>query len=185
MININDVKNGMTLKINNNIFNVIEFQHVKPGKGPAFVRLKLKNLRTGTITDETFNTSVKFEVAHIDKRDMQFLYNDGDKYVFMNMKDFDQMEISKDILGNQVNYLKEGLEVVLSSYNTEIVDISLPDKVSLKVIATEPAVKGNTTSSAMKDATLETSFVTKVPIFIEEGEELLISTSDGKYSSRA
>lgn len=185
MININDVKNGMTLKINNNIFNVIEFQHVKPGKGPAFVRLKLKNLRTGTITDETFNTSVKFEVAHIDKRDMQFLYNDGDKYVFMNMKDFDQMEISKDILGNQVNYLKEGLEVVLSSYNSEIVDIALPDKVSLKVIATEPAVKGNTTSSAMKDATLETSFVTKVPIFIEEGEELLISTSDGKYSSRA
>lgn len=185
MININDVKSGMTLNINNNIFNVIEFQHVKPGKGPAFVRLKLKNLRTGTTIDETFNTSVKFEVAHIDKKDMQFLYNEGDKYVFMNMEDFDQMEISKDILGNKVDYLKEGLEVVVSSYNSEIVEIALPDKVSLKVISTEPAVKGNTTSSAMKDATLETSYVVKVPIFIEEGEELLISTSDGKYSSRA
>lgn len=185
MININDVKSGMTLNINNNIFNVIEFQHVKPGKGPAFVRLKLKNLRTGTTIDETFNTSVKFEVAHIDKKDMQFLYNEGDKYVFMNMEDFDQMEISKDILGNKVDYLKEGLEVVVSSYNSEIVEIALPDKVSLKVISTEPAVKGNTTSSVMKDATLETSYIVKVPIFIEEGEELLISTSDGKYSSRA
>lgn len=185
MINVNDLKNGMTIKIDHNIYLVIEFQHVKPGKGPAFVRTKLKNIRTGATTDQTFNTSVKFEQAHIEKHEMQFLYNDADVYHFMNMETYDQLEIKKDILGDNINYLKENLLVQIDIYGSEIIGITLPDKVALKVVSTEPAVKGNTTSSAMKDASFETGYVTKVPIFIEEGEELLISTTDGKYSSRA
>ncbi len=184
-ININDIKNGMTIKIDNNLFTILEFQHVKPGKGPAFVRVKMKNVRTGATIDNTFNAGIKVETARIDKREMQYLYSMNDTYYFMNMEDYDQIELSKDVLGKAVNYLKENLSVMVMSYENEIVGINLPDKVDLKVVETEPAVKGNTTSSAMKDATLETGYVVKVPIFIGEGETILISTSDGKYVSRA
>lgn len=185
MINVNDIRGGMTIKIDHNIYIVLESQHVKPGKGPAFVRTKLKNIRSQVTTEQTFNTSVKFESAVINKQVMQYLYNESDVYHFMNTETYDQLEVSKDVLAEKVNYLKEGLIVQLEMYESEIIAVTLPDKIALKVVSTEPATRGNTTSSATKEATFETGYTTRVPIFIEEGEELLISTVDGKYSSRA
>ena len=185
MINVNDIKNGMTLKIDNNIFTVIEFQHVKPGKGSAFVRTKMKNLRTGAIIENTYNTNVKFESAHIEKQTMQFLYAQGDSYNFMNMNTYDQVELKKDQLGDDAKYLKENLEVMLSFYEGEVLGMILPDKIEYEITKSEPGVKGNTTNTAMKDAELENGMTVKVPMFIEEGEHILVSTLDGKYVSRA
>jgi len=185
MINVNDFKNGMTIKIDNNIFQILEFQHVKPGKGPAFVRTKLKNLKTGATIDNTFNAGIKVETARIEKKDMQFLYSMSNTYYFMNMEDYEQIEVPESSLGNDKNYLKENMNINIVSYEGEIIGVTLPDKVELKVTTTEPAVKGNTTSSAMKDATLESGYVVKVPIFIDQDETVVISTKDGKYVSRA
>jgi len=166
MISTNDFKNGMTIKIDNNLFSIIEFQHVKPGKGPAFVRTKLKNLRTGATIDNTFNAGVKVETAHIDKKPMQFLYLMGDTYYFMNMNDFEQIELDKKSLGDDTKYLKENLDVEIVFYEGEMLGMNLPDKIEMEVVQTEPGVRGNTTSSAMKDATLETGMVIKVPLFV-------------------
>ena len=185
MINVNDFKNGMTIKIDNNIFQIIEFQHVKPGKGPAFVRTKIKNLRTGATIENTFNAGIKVETARIEKKDMQYLYSMGNTYYFMNMDDYEQIEVDGAALGTERNYLKENMNISITSYEGEIIGVTVPDKVELKVISTEPAVKGNTTSSAMKDATLESGYVVKVPIFIDQDETIVISTKDGKYASRA
>ncbi len=184
-ININDIKNGMTVIIDGNLYLIMEFQHVKPGKGPAFVRIKLKNLRTGSIIEETFNTNIKIEKAHIDRMPMQYLYNAGNTYVFMNTESYDQIEIDASKLENEKKFLKENLEIEISYYNGEIIGIQLPEKVEYEVISTEPAVKGNTTNNAQKNATIETGFEVKVPLFISEGEKIIISTKDGKYSSRA
>ena len=185
MINVNDIKNGMTVKIDNNIYTVVDFKHVKPGKGSAFVRTKLKNLRTGATTEITFNAGVKIETARVEKQNMQFLYNQGDTYYFMNMQTYDQIELNKASLGDDVKFLKENLEVIISFYEGEIMGIILPDKVDYLITKSEPGVKGNTTSTAMKDAELETGMVVKVPMFINEGERILVSTADGKYVSRA
>ena len=185
MINVNDIKNGMTVKIDNNIYTVVDFQHVKPGKGSAFVRTKLKNLRTGATTEITFNAGVKIETAHVEKQNMQFLYSQGDTYYFMNMQTYDQIELSKSSLGDDVKFLKENLEVIISFYEGELMGIILPDKIEYLITKSEPGVKGNTTSTAMKDAELETGMVVKVPMFINEGESILVSTIDGKYVSRA
>ena len=185
MFNVNDIKNGITFVLDGQIYQVIEFWHVKPGKGPAFIRTKIKNLRTGATIEKTFNTNIKLEKAMIEKQNMQFLYASGDTYTFMNMETYEQMELTKDQIGDDVNYLKDGLDVDLTFYKGELLGISLPEKVSLKVTSTEPAVKGNTTNNAMKDATLETGFVVKVPLFIEQDEEIIVSTKDGKYVSRA
>ena len=184
-ININDIKNGMTIIMDGNLSQIIEFQHVKPGKGPAFVRIKLKNLRTGAIVEDTYNTNLKVEKAHIDKMPMQYLYQDGNKYVFMNSQTYDQIEIPEEKLENEKKFLKEGMEITIDFYEGEIIGITLPEKIEFEVIETEPAVKGNTTNNAMKDATIETGFVVKVPLFINQGEKIIISTKDGKYSSRA
>jgi len=185
MININDIKNGMTLKIDNNLFMVIDFQHVKPGKGSAFVRVKLRNLRTGTTIEDTYNTNVKFETAHIEKQTMQYLYSQGDDYCFMNMVTYDQVELNKSQLGDEYKFLKENLEVIISFYEGEVLGLILPDKIEYTVTKSEPGVKGNTTATAMKDAELENGMTIKVPMFIEEGENILVSTADGKYVSRA
>ncbi len=185
MITSNDFKNGLTIKMDNNIYTIVDFQHVKPGKGSAFVRTKLKNLRTGATIDYTFNAGVKVETARIERKPMQFLYAMGDTYYFMNMNDYEQIEIKKDSLGDDADYLKENLEVNIVFYEGEMLGVTLPDKVELQVTATETAVKGNTTSGAMKDATLETGMTIKVPLFIEQGEAILVSTKDGKYVSRA
>ncbi len=185
MINVNDIKNGLTVKIDNNIYTVVEFQHVKPGKGSAFVRTKLKNLRTGATTEITFNAGVKIETAHVEKQNMQFLYSQGDTYYFMNMQTFDQIELNKSSLGDDVKFLKENLEVIISFYEGEVMGVILPDKIEYLITKSDPGVKGNTTSTAMKDAELETGMVVKVPMFISEGERIIVSTSDGKYVSRA
>lgn len=185
MVNVNDIKNGMTILFEGNIYTVMEFSHVKPGKGAAFVQAKLKNLRTGSIIEKRFNSGVKLEKAIIEKVGMQFLYATGDSYNFMNMETYEQTELSKEQLGNDVNYLKEGLDVLLSFYEGELLGIILPEKVELKVVETEPAVKGNTTNNATKDATLETGLKVRVPLFIEQDETIVVYTADGKYSSRA
>ena len=184
-ININDIKNGMTIIMDGNLSQIVEFQHVKPGKGPAFVRIKLKNLRTGAIVEDTYNTNLKVEKAHIDKMPMQYLYQDGNRYVFMNTQTYDQIEIPEEKLENEKKFLKEGMEITIDFYDGEIIGITLPEKIEFEVIETEPAVKGNTTNNAMKDATIETGFIVKVPLFINQGEKIIISTKDGKYSSRA
>jgi translation elongation factor P (EF-P) len=185
MINVNDFKTGMTIKYEGNIYSVIEFQHVKPGKGAAFVKTKLKNLRTGSTIEITFNSSVKVEPARVEKRPMQFLYSTGDTYTFMNMNDYSQVELTSANLGDDVKYLKENLDVDITFFEGEMLGLSLPDKIEMLVTKAEPGVKGNTTSSAMKDATLETGYVIKVPLFVNEGEKVIISTKDGKYVSRA
>ena len=184
-ININDIKNGMTVIIDGNLCLIMEFQHVKPGKGPAFVRIKFKNLKTGSTIEDTFNTNIKIEKAHVDKLSMQYLYGQGDTYVFMNNTDYSQLEIASSILGDNTDYLKEGLDITISMYNGEIIGIDLPEKVEYEVTETSDAVKGNTSGNAMKDATLETGLVVKVPLFIANGEKIIITTKDGKYSSRA
>jgi len=185
MINVNDLKVGMTIMYENNIYSVMDTQHVKPGKGAAFVQAKLKNLRSGSIVENRFNSSDKVEPARIEKKAMQFLYSMNDTYYFMNMSDYEQIELPKTVIGDDAELLKENLEVDIVFFEGEMLGMNLPDKIALKVVHTEPAVKGNTTSSAMKDATLETGKVIKVPLFIEEGEEILIGSKDGKYVSRA
>ena len=185
MININDIKNGMTIGYDGCIYQIIEFLHVKPGKGPAFVRTKLKNLRTGATIEKTFNSNIKVEKIHIDKQEMQFLYSSGDTYTFMNMETYEQVELSKDQLGDDVNYLKDGLDVTVIFYQGEMLGLMLPDKIEVEVTETMSAVKGNTTNNAQKDATIETGLLVKVPLFIEQGEKILVSTKDGKYVSRA
>lgn len=185
MINVNDIKNGMTIMIDGQIYQVVEFLHVKPGKGSAFMKTKLRNMRTGGIVEKTFNTNVKFEKANINKQNVQYLYNTGDTYFFMNMDNYEQLELSAEQIGDNKNFLIENMNVYVILYEGELLGIDLPDKVELEVTETEPAVRGNTTNNALKDATLETGLVVKVPMFIEQGEKILVTTADGKYSSRA
>jgi len=184
-ININDIKNGMTLILDGKLVVVVDFQHVKPGKGPAFVRIKYRDLKTGSTIEDTFNTNLKLEKAHVDKLPMQYLYKDGANYIFMNTNDYSQMEINESIVSDNAKFLKEGLEIQVQMYNGEILGLSLPEKVEYKVVETTDAVKGNTTNNATKDATIETGYTLRVPMFISEGESILITTADGKYSSRA
>lgn len=184
-VSVNDIKNGMTIMVDNAPCEVLDFSHVKPGKGAAFVKMKLKNLRTGSITEVSFNSGVKVDRAHVTKSPMQYLYASGDNYVFMDTNTYEQTEIPSSILGDDTKYLKENLEILIDFYEGEIIGISLPEKIEFVVTETEPAVKGNTANNAMKDATLETGYTVKVPLFIESGEKIIISTKDGKYSSRA
>jgi len=184
-ININDIKNGMTIIMDGNLYVIQEFQHVKPGKGPAFVRIKLKNLRTGSTTEDTFNTNIKITKAHIDKVTVSYLYSSGDSYVFMNNESYEQFEVPVSRLEEEKNFIKEGMELTIDFYEGEIIGITLPEKVEYEVVETEPAVKGNTATNASKDATIETGFVVKVPLFITTGEKIIVSTKDGKYSGRA
>lgn len=184
-ININDIKNGMTIIIDGKLCLIEEFQHVKPGKGSAFMKMKLRNLRTGSLVEETYNTNIKIERARVDRLPMQYLYSMGDTYVFMNNETYEQLEIPADKLTEQVKYLKEGLEITISMYEGEIIGIALPEKIEYEIVETSEAVKGNTTNNAQKDAKLETGYVVKVPLFIAQGEKIIISTSDGKYAGRA
>lgn len=185
MVNVNDIKNGMTVEDEGNIYQVLEFSHVKPGKGAAFVKMKLKNMRTGTTLEKTYNSSVKLARANIQRKPMQYLYQAGDNYSFMDMTTYEQVELSKNQIGDDIKYLKENLMVDLIYYETELIGIDLPEKIDYVVTETEQAVKGNTSSGAQKDATLENGMTVKVPLFINEGESIVISTSDGKYVSRS
>lgn len=185
MFNVNDIKNGMTIVYEGNVYQVIDFQHVKPGKGSAFVKTKLKNLRQMTTIEITFNAGIKLEKANVTKKPASYLYSDGENYIFMDNNSYDQLFINESLLTDNLKFLKEGLVVEIVSFESEIIGINLPEKVSYKIIETEQAVKGNTTSGATKDATIETGLVVRVPLFITEGEEILVSTSDGKYAGRA
>ena len=184
-ININDIKNGMTVIIDGNLCMIQEFQHVKPGKGPAFVRIKLKNLRTGSLVEQTFNTNIKVTRAHIEKSSVGFLYMSGDNFVFMNNETYEQFEVPRSVLGDDAEYVKEGIDITIDFYEGEIIGISLPEKIEYKIVETTEAVKGNTATNAQKDAKLETGKIVKVPLFINEGETIVISTKDGKYAGRA
>ena len=184
MISTNDFKTGMTIDYEGNLFQVIEFQHVKPGKGQAFVRSKLRNLRSGAVIDNTFNAGEKVKRAHVEKSTMQFLYSMGDEYVFMNNETYEQIELTAAQLEQEKNFLVDGMEVKVMSYNGEILGVEVPEKVTLEVVECEPGVKGNTASNATKSATVSTGYSLQVPLFVEVGDKLIINTNDGRYVSR-
>ena len=184
MIDINDIKNGMTVIVEGNLYQIVDFLHVKPGKGAAFMKTKLKNLRTGGTIEKTFNTNIKIEKANISKKTIQYLYNTSDMYYFMDMNTYEQVELSEKQIENEKKYLKENLEVELVYFESELIGLNLPEKVEYKVTYTTDAVKGNTSTNALKDATLENGLEVKVPLFICEGDVVVISTKDGKYVSR-
>ena len=184
MINVNDFKTGVTISYDGNLYQVLEFQHVKPGKGAAIVKAKLKNLRTGSIAEYSFGAGTKVPTAHISKQTMQFLYSTGNVYSFMNMETYEQIELDESAINNEVKYLKEGLEVMITFFESEMLGIELPEKIDYVITNTEPAVKGNTATNATKDAIIETGLLVRVPLFINEGEEIIVSTRDGKYVSR-
>lgn len=185
MISVNDFKTGLTVEVDNDIWQVIEFQHVKPGKGAAFVRSKLRNLRSGNIQEKTFRAGEKVAKAHIENRKMQYLYASGDAHAFMDTNTYDQIEIQGKQIQEQLKFIKENMEVSIISYENEILGVELPNNVELTVTETEPGIKGDTASGGSKPATLETGLIVQVPFFINEGDVLVINTSDGKYVSRA
>ena len=185
MINVNDFKTGVTISYDGNIYQVLDFQHVKPGKGAAIVKAKLKNLRTGSITEVSFNSGIKVPQAHVEKVKMQYLYSSGDAYTFMNMNTYEQVELKASQIEYEAKFLKEGLEVLIFFYEGEMLGMELPEKITYTVTHTEPAVKGNTTNNALKEAVMENGLMVKVPLFIEQGEQIVVSTKDGKYDSRA
>jgi elongation factor P len=184
-VSTNDLRNGMTLDLPEGLFNVIEFQHVKPGKGGAFVRTKLKNQRTGAVIERTYRADEKLEQAIIDKREMQFLYRDGGEYVFMDTASYDQLQVDTGLLGDANNYLKEGDDAVIEFFGTEIVGVELPAAVELTVSETEPGLQGDRVSGARKPATLETGLVLQVPLFVNPGEKIKVDTRTGEYLTRA
>jgi elongation factor P len=184
-ISTNDLKNGMALNLPEGLVTVVEFQHVKPGKGGAFVRTKLKNYRTGAVVDKTFRADEKVPLAIIDKREMQYLYREGADYVFMDTSSYDQVHVSPSALGDAEKYLKEGDSAVLPTYNDEILGVDLPAAVELTITETEPGVQGDRVSGARKPATLETGLVVQVPLFVEVGETIKVDTRSGEYLTRA
>ena len=185
MATTNDLKNGMTLDIDGQLWNVVEFQHVKPGKGPAFVITKLKSVTTGKVVDKTFNAGVKVEVAQLEKRDMQYLYRDGDGFVFMDQKTYDQMTVPQDVVGDAVNYMLENCEAIVAVHEGNPLYVELPASVALEITYTEPGIQGDRSSGGTKPATLETGIDIQVPLFIKQGEKILVDTRDGSYLGRA
>ena len=185
MVVAGDFKNGITFEMDGQVLQVIEFQHVKPGKGAAFVRTKLKNVITGAVIERTFSPTDKYENAYIERKEMQYSYNDGDLYHFMDTETWDETLISKDQLPESFKFVKEEMMVKLVSYKGKVFDIEPPTFVELAVTQTDPGFAGNTATNTLKPATLETGAVIKVPLFIEEGEVLKIDTRTGEYLSRA
>ena len=185
MITTNDLKNGMTLDLAEGLFSVVDFQHVKPGKGGAFVRTTLKNARSGAVVERTFRAAERVEQAVIDKREMQYLYREGDDLVFMDTTSYDQMNVSPRSLGPAAGYLIEGSGVVLQLYREEIVGVDLPASVELRVTATDPGLQGDRVSGARKPATLETGKVVQVPLFVNVDDRIKVDTRSGEYLTRA
>lgn len=181
----NDLKNGMTLDIEGQLWTVVEFQHVKPGKGPAFVRTKLKQVMTGKVVDKTFNAGVKVEVAILEKREMNFLYKEGDDFVFMDNENFDQMTISATTVGEAANFMLENTEAIVAIHEGNPLYIELPASVELTVTYTEPGLQGDRSSGGTKPATVETGIEVQVPLFIKQDEKILVDTRDGSYQGRA
>lgn len=185
MISVNDFKTGLTVEVDGDIYTVLDFQHVKPGKGAAFVRSKLKNLRNGNTFEKTFRAGETIGRAIIENRDVQYLYASGQEHSFMDNETYDQFTLTSDQLKWELNFLRENMNVKIISYHGEILGINLPNSVELRVVETEPGIKGNTATGATKNAKLETGHNVQVPLFINEDDVLLIDTREGKYISRA
>lgn len=185
MISPSEFRTGLTIEFEDSIYTIVEFQHVKPGKGAAFVRTKLKNIETGAVTERTFNPKDKFEKAHIDRRLTQYLYAGDGTWHFMDTETYDQFSLGPDELGEAVKYLKENMELYLQFYKDKIIGVDLPVIVELEVVETEPGIKGDTASGGSKTAVLDTGLVVQVPLFINVGDRLRIDTRTGQYSERA
>ncbi len=184
MVSAGDFRNGITIEIEGNVYQIIEFQHVKPGKGAAFVRTKLKNIKSGGVVEKTFRPTEKFENAHIDRADMQYLYNDGDLYYFMDVNTYDQIPLSKDMVGDALKFVKENEMVKICSHKGQVFSIEPPLFVELEITETEPGFKGDTATGATKPATVETGAVVNVPLFVDQGDKIKIDTRTGEYLSR-
>jgi elongation factor P len=180
----NDIKNGQVLNLDGQLWNVIEFQHVKPGKGGAFVRTKLKNVLSGKVVDKTFNAGTKIDFATVDRRDFQYLYRDGDGFVFMDTDDYDQVTISSKTVGDAANYMLENQNVQVALHEGEALYVELPTSVVLEVTYTEPGLQGDRSSAGTKPATLETGHEIQVPLFLEQGTKVKVDTRDGSYLGR-
>jgi elongation factor P len=180
----NDLKNGMVLNIDGQLWTVIEFQHVKPGKGPAFVRTKLKNVTSGKTLDKTFNAGVKVDTANVDKRTMQYLYNDGSDYIFMDGDTYDQISVSPDVVGDAAKYLLENQDALVARHDGNVLFIELPASVVLEITYTEPGLQGDRSTGGTKPATVETGAEIQVPLFLETGTKIKVDTRDGSYLGR-
>jgi elongation factor P len=185
MITAGDFRNGVTFEMDGNVVSIIEFQHVKPGKGAAFVRTKIRNVITGAVTEKTFNPNDKYPTAYIERREMQYLYNDGDLYYFMDNDTYEQTPINSSVLGDNFKFVKENMECKVLSYKGNVFGVEPPNFVELEVTHTEPGVKGDTATNTLKPATLETGAEIRVPLFINEGEMIRIDTRTGEYMERA
>lgn len=184
MISTNDFRTGLTIEVDGEIYTVVEFQHVKPGKGSAFVRSKLKNLRTGAVIERTFRAGEKVPRAHLERKEMQYLYREGDSYVFMDNETYDQVSLTAEQLGENVKYLKENMNIYLLTHEGSLIGIELPNFVELKVVEAEPGVRGDTATGGTKSATLETGLVIQVPLFVEVGDVVRVDTRTGEYLER-
>lgn len=184
MISSNDFKTGLTIIVDGGLWQIVEFLHVKPGKGAAFVRSKLRNVETGQVLEKTFRAGEKMETAHLDRRDMQFLYTDGNEYTFMDNNTYDQVAITKDQIGDQVKYLKENMNANVLFHGTKIIGVDLPAHVELTVVETPPSEKGNTAQGGTKPATLETGAVVNVPFFVDVGTVIRVDTRTNQYLDR-
>ena len=185
MVTAGDFRNGVTFEMDGNVYSIIEFQHVKPGKGAAFVRTKIRNVISGAVTEKTFNPNDKYPTAFIERKDMEYLYNDGDLYYFMDSETYAQLPISPNVLGDNFRFVKENMVCKVLSYKGNVFGIEPPNFVELQVTETEPGVKGDTATNVTKPATLETGAEIKVPIFINEGEMIRVDTRTGEYMERA
>ena len=185
MATTSDLKNGMCLDIEGSLWTVIEFQHVKPGKGPAFVRTKMRQVLTGKVVERTLNAGVKIEIAILEKREMQFLYKEGEDFVFMDNKTYDQMNISAATVGDAANYMLENTEAIVAIHENNPIYIELPASVELTVTYTEPGLQGDRSSGGTKPATVETGIQIQVPLFIKQDEKIMVDTRDGSYQGRA
>jgi elongation factor P len=184
MATTNDLKNGMVLKIEGQLWAVVEFQHVKPGKGPAFVRTKLRNVESGKNVDKTFNAGTKVETANVDKRTMQYLYNDGSSYVFMDTSTYEQLEVTPEVVGDAKNFMLENQEAIVATNEGRVLFIELPASVELLIAETEPGLQGDRSTGGTKPATLETGHTIAVPLFITTGEKVKVDTRDSSYLGR-
>ncbi len=185
MITAGDFRNGVTFEMDGQVVTILEFQHVKPGKGAAFVRTKIKNVITGAVVEKTFNPNDKYPTAFIERKDMEYLYNDGDLYYFMDNETYEQLPINADVLGDNFKFVKENMVCRIMSYKGSVFGVEPPTFVELEITQTEPGVKGDTATNVTKPATLETGAEIKVPIFINEGDKIQIDTRTGEYMSRA
>ena len=185
MISSNDFRPGVTIEIDGMVWQVVEFQHVKPGKGAAFVRAKLKNLQTGSVVERTFNAGEKVPNAQVERKPMQYLYGEEGSYYFMDNETFDQIMLTKEQLGNALNFIKEEMEITVLFFNGTVIGVDIPNSVELRVVETEPGIRGDTSTGGVKPAKMETGYVVKVPLFINEGDVLRIDTRTGAYLERA